>query len=278
MLQWTVTVFTKIDLQWSYNNIRIKEGEEWKAAFTTHVGSLELVVMFFGITNSPATFQAIMNKILRDLINEGKVVAFVDDMLAGTTTEEEYDEIVEEVLRRLEENNLYVKPEKYVWKVWKMPFLGVIMEERRVKIEEDKVEGILKWPTPLQCVRDARKFLELANYYRHFVKDFAKVVLLTNRLTRKDEKWKWEDEQQKAFEQLKAVLTTRPVLVAPKLDKEFRVGANASNFATDGVLSVKCKNELWQPVAFISKVLNETECDYKIHDKEMLGVIHCLEA
>jgi len=114
MLQWTVTVFTKIDLQWSYNNIRIKEGEEWKAAFTTHVGSLELVVMFFGITNSPATFQAIMNKILRDLINEGKVVAFVDDMLAGTTTEEEYDEIVEEVLRRLEENNLYVKPEKYV--------------------------------------------------------------------------------------------------------------------------------------------------------------------
>jgi len=106
-----------MDLQWSYNNIRIKKGEEWKAAFMTHVGSLELVVMFFGITNSPATFQAMMNKILRDLINEGKVVAFVDDMLVGTATEEEHDEIVEEVLRRLEENDLYVKLEKCVWKV-----------------------------------------------------------------------------------------------------------------------------------------------------------------
>ena len=105
-------VFTKMDLWWGFNNIRIKEGDEWKRAFMTHVGSFELTVMFFGMTNSPATFQAMMNEILRDMINEGKVAAFVDDVLVGTETEEGYDEIVEEVLRRLEENNLYVKPEK----------------------------------------------------------------------------------------------------------------------------------------------------------------------
>jgi len=105
-------VFTKIDLQWGYNNVRIKKGDEWKAAFTTHVGSYEPVVMFFGMTNSPAIFQGMMNEILRDMINEGKVAAFVDDMLIGTETEEGHDEIVEEVLRRLEENDLYVKPEK----------------------------------------------------------------------------------------------------------------------------------------------------------------------
>jgi len=94
-------VFTKIDLQWRFNNIRIREGDEWKRAFTTHVGSFEPTVMFFGITNSPATFQAMMNETPRDMINEGKVAAFVDNVLVGTETEEGHDEIVEEVLRRL---------------------------------------------------------------------------------------------------------------------------------------------------------------------------------
>jgi len=94
--------------------MRIKEGDEWKGAFTTHVGSFEPTVMFFGMTNLPATFQAMMNKILRDMINKGKVAAFVDDMLVRTETKEGYNKIVEKVLRRLEENNLYVKPEKCV--------------------------------------------------------------------------------------------------------------------------------------------------------------------
>ena len=116
--------------------------------------------------------------------------------------------------------------------------MEVIIGEERVEIEEDKVEGMLKWPMP-QYVSDVRKFLGLVNYYRYFVKDFAKVALPMNQLTRKDKKWKWGEEQQKAFEQLKAVFTTRPVLAAPKLDKEFRIEADASNFTTGGVLLVR---------------------------------------
>jgi len=257
--------------------MQVKEGDEWKVAFTTHVGLFEPVVMFFRMTNSPATFQAMMNEILRDMINKGKVAAFVDDVLVGMETEEGHNKVVEEVLRQLEENNLYVKPEKCMWKVQKVPFLGVVMGEGKVEMEEDKVEDVLKWPMP-QCVRDVRRFLGLANYYRQFVKDFAKVALPMNQLTRKDEKWKWGEEQQAAFEQLKAVFTTRPMLATPELDKEFRVEVDASNFATGGVLSVKCDNNLWQPVAFISKALNEMECNYEIHDKEMLEVTRCLEA
>ena len=107
-------VFTKMDLQWGFSNVRIKEGDEWKGAFTMHIGSFEPTVMFFGMTDSPATFQVIMNEILRDMINKGKVAAFVDDVLVGTETEEGHDEIVEKVLKQLEENDLYVKPEKYV--------------------------------------------------------------------------------------------------------------------------------------------------------------------
>ena len=107
-------MFTKMDLRWGFNNVRIKEEDEWKGAFIMHIGSFEPTVMFFGMTNLPATFQAMMNEILRDLINEGKVAVFVDDVLVGTETEKGHDEIVEEILRRLEENDLYIKPEKCV--------------------------------------------------------------------------------------------------------------------------------------------------------------------
>jgi len=165
-------VFTKMDLRWGFNNVRIKEGDEWKGAFTTYMGSFEPTVMFFGMTNLPAMFQAMMNEILRDLINEGKVAAFVDDVLVGTETEEGHDEIVEEILRRLEENDLYVKPEKCVWKVRKIGFLKVIIEPNGIEMERKKIEGVLSWPEP-KNVKDIRKFLGLTNYYRRFIKDFA---------------------------------------------------------------------------------------------------------
>ena len=108
----TKRIFTKIDLRWDYNNVRIKEENEWKAAFTTLEGSFEPTVMFFGLTNSPATFQAMMNELLRDLINTGKVAVFIDDVIVGMETEKGHNELVAEVIRRLEENDLYVKPEK----------------------------------------------------------------------------------------------------------------------------------------------------------------------
>ena len=134
-------------------------------AFTTHVRLYELVVMFFGMTNLPATFQGMINEILRDMINKRRVAAFVNNVLIGTETEEEHDKIVKEVLRRLEENNLFVKPEKCAWKVQKMNFLGVVMGQVKIEMEEDKVTGVLNWPTP-KTVRDVRKFLGFFNYYR----------------------------------------------------------------------------------------------------------------
>ena len=136
-------VFTKMDLQQGFNNIRIKERDEWKRVFTTHVGFFEPIVMFFGMTNLPAMFQAMMNEILRDMINEGKVAAFVDDVLVGTEMEEGHNEIVEEVLKQLEENDLYVKPQKCVWKVRKIEFLGVIIGPNGIEMEKEKMDGVL---------------------------------------------------------------------------------------------------------------------------------------
>ena len=167
-----------------------------------YIGFFEPTVIFFGLTNSPATFQAMMNEILRDLINEGKVAAFVNNMLVGMKEKKDYDEIMEEILRRLEENGLYVKPEKCIWKVRKIGFLGVVIGPNRIEIEEEKVDGVLSWPEP-KNVKNVRRFLGLTNYYRRFIKNFAQVARPMNMLIRKNVKWQWGIEQQKAFDELK---------------------------------------------------------------------------
>ena len=196
-----------------------------RRVFTTHVGFFEPTVMFFEMTN----------KILRDLINEGKVTVFVDNVLVGTETEERHDKIVEEILRRLEENDLYIKLEKCMWKTRKIRFLEVIMGPNGIEMVKVKVKvnGVLSWPEP-KNVKDIRKFLGLANYYRRFIKNFAQVARPMNVLMRKDAKWQWGQEQQKAFDKLKRIFTTRPVLAVPDLDKEFRMKADALNHATRG--------------------------------------------
>jgi len=235
-------------------------------------GSFEPTVMFFGLTNSPATFQAMMNNLLRDLVVEEKVTVFIDDVMVVTETKEGHDEIVEEVLKRLEDNDLFVKLKKCVWKVREVGFLGVIIGKDGVRIEKEKVQGVIEWPVP-RSVKDVQKFLGLANYYRQFVKDFTKIAKPLHEIMRKETKWNWRERQQKAFEELKKRFMMEPVLVTPYLDREMRVEADVSDFVTGGVLSMKCKDGKWRPVAYISKSLNEAERNYEIHDKEMLAII-----
>ena len=144
-------------------------------------------------------------------------------------------------------------------------------------MEKEKVQGVIKWPVP-RSTKDMQKFWGLANYYRWFVKDFARIAKPLYKMTRKEIKQSWGKRQQKAFEELKERFTTEPVLVTPDLDKEMRVEMNTSDFVIGGVLSMRCEDEKQRPVAYISKLLNEAERNYKIHDKEMLAIIWCLEA
>jgi len=234
-------VFTKLDLRWEYNNVRIKEGDEWKAAFTIHIGTYKPTVMYFGLMNSSTTFQTIMNDLFRDLINQRDTVIFINDILVATDTKEGHDELVEEVLKRLEENNLFVKPEKCKWKVREVEFLGVVISPRGVEMQKKKVEGVLNWPAP-QNIKEVQKILDLTNYYRRFIKDFARLAALLHVLVRKKQKWKWEGEQEETFEMLKAVFTTEPVLAIPDIDREMRVEADASDYTMGGVLSTKCED------------------------------------
>ena len=140
----TKKVFMKIDLRWRYNNVRIKEEDEWKAVFTTSERSFKPTVMFFRLTNSPATFQTIINELLRDIINTGRVVVFIDDVIVEIESEKGHDELVAEIIKRLEENDLYVKPEKCKWKVREVDILGVVIRPNGIKIEKEKIREVLE--------------------------------------------------------------------------------------------------------------------------------------
>ena len=129
-----------------------------------------------------------INELLRDLINTGKIESFIDNMMVETKSKEEHDELVEEILRRIEENDLYMKLEKYKWKVREMNFLGVVIRPERIKMEEEKVKAVLDWLVS-KSVKNVKKFLGLSNYYKRFVKEFAKIVRLLHELTRKEQKW-----------------------------------------------------------------------------------------
>ena len=149
--------------------------------------------MFFGLTNLLAMFQAMINIFLWDLINIDKVEAFIDDVIVGTEEEKGHDELVAEVIKRLEENDLYVKLEKCKWKMRKVGFLGVVIGPEGIKIEEEKMKGVLEWPI-LKCVKDVQKFLGLSNYYHQFIEGFALIARPLHDLVKKNQKWNWTEK------------------------------------------------------------------------------------
>src|SRR5271154_2786694 len=151
-----------MDLRWGYNNLRIKEGDEWKAAFTTNRGSFEPTVMFFGLTNSPASFQTMMNAILKDLIDEGHVVVYMDNILVFTKDLEEHRRIVNEVLKRLKENDLFLKSQKCFFEQKEVKFLGLIISEEGIRM--DPKSKVFKIGLALKRSKKSRPSLVLPTF------------------------------------------------------------------------------------------------------------------
>jgi len=269
--------FTKLDVRWGFNNIRIKPRDEWKAAFRTNHGLFEPLVMFFGMTNSPATFQTMMNDIFRTLIAEGIVVVYLDDILIFTKTEEEHERAVQRVLEVLTEHKLFLRPEKceFHWK--QIEYLRLVISENKVEMDPVKVTGVRDWPT-LENQTDVQAFIGFVNFYRRFIRDFSTIARPLFDLTRSDKVWNWDAKEREAFKHLKMAVTTTPVLVSPQDLEPFRIEANSSDFASGAILSQQLPGEeKWHPVAFYSKSLSLVERNYKIHDKEMLAIICALE-
>ena len=271
------SIFTKIDLRWGYNNVRIRQGDEWKTAFITKRGLFEATVMYFGFSNAPATFQAMMNDILGDLIRKGKVMVYLDDILIFGNDKAEHRQIVKDVLKRLQDNDLFAKAEKCSFEKSSINYLGMVISKNHIAMDPKKVAGVTEWPEP-KTVKQVQAFLGFANFYRRFIKDFAKVVKPLTQLTKKDQPWVWDRDQVNAFAALKTAFTTAPILRIPDDVNPFRLSTDVSDFAIGAVLSqLDPTDQLWHPVAFYSKSLNAPERNYEIYDKELLAIIRGLE-
>jgi hypothetical protein len=177
-------------LHWGYNNIHIKEGDEWKAAFTTNKGLFEPRVMFFGLTNAPATFQALMNSIFVDLIAKGQVMVYLDDILIFTESLKDHRSIVHKVLQQLQDNDLYLRPEKCEFEQTKIEYLGLVIRQGQVSMDPIKVHVVIEWAIP-RNLTEVQGFLGFANFYCRFIQDFAKLARPLNDLSHKDVKWDW---------------------------------------------------------------------------------------
>jgi RNase H-like domain found in reverse transcriptase/Reverse transcriptase (RNA-dependent DNA polymerase)/Integrase zinc binding domain len=266
--------FTKLDVRWGFNNVRIHEGDEWKAAFRTNLGLFEPTVMFFGLTNSPATFQTMMNHILRDLIGEGKVAVYLDDILIFTKDLAEHREIIRRVLQILRENKLSLKPQKCEFEREEMKYLGMIIGRGEVRMDPAKVTAVGKWPTP-KNKKEVQQFLGFANYYRRFIRGFSGVARPLTALTG-NSLWHWGSEQTEAFEELKRRICSEPVLMIPVDNAPYRLEVDSSDYASGAVLSQRVDDK-WHPIAYMSKALNETQWNYEIYDKEMLAIMTALD-
>src|SRR5277367_3073030 len=206
------SLFSKFDIRWGYNNIRIKEGNEWKAAFITNEGLFELKVMFFGLTNSPATFQTMMNAIFAEMLREKNehgehwLTIYLDDILIHTQNNPEFHkQCVHRVLTKLREHNLYLKPAKCHFKKTRMEFLGVILEKGTVQMDPAKTKGVADWEIP-KNVTDVRAFLGFTGFYRYFIPGYAGIARPLLDLTKKATTYHWGEDQHKAFEHLKTLM------------------------------------------------------------------------
>ncbi|CBF82237.1 hypothetical protein AN5254.2 [Aspergillus nidulans FGSC A4] len=267
--------FTKIDIISAFNNIRIKKGQEYLTAFRTCLGLYESLVMPFGLTGAPATFQHYINDTLRDYLDIF-CTAYLDNILIYSQTRSEHIQHVRKVLQKLREAGLFAKLVKYEFTVHETKFLGLIVARDRIKIDPEKVQTIAAWATPT-CITDIQAFIRFANFYRRFIKDFSKIIAPLVNLTKKDVEFQWTPTCQLAMDALKKAFTSAPVLKPFDWTQDIILETDASDFVSAGVLSQYDDNGVLHPVAFFSKKHSATECNYEIYDKELLAIIRCFE-
>jgi len=257
--------------------MRIHEGNEWKAVFVMHKGAFEPLIMYFGLCNSPVTFQKMMNEIFHDMSDV--CVVYIDDLMIfmNTDNQEKHNRIVLEVLKQLQDNDLFVKPKKCHFRVIKVNFLDMIVSHDGIKMNPKKVNAILKWPE-LTNVKQVHVFLGLDNLYRGFIKDYTTMARLMMDLMCKNTVFNFGVEECAVFEALKTAFTRAPILQYPDQDCKFCLEIDMSEFTIRGVISMKCEDGEFRPVVYMSHSMTPPEQNYLTHNKEMLAIIKAIEA
>ena len=217
-------------------------------------------------------FQSMMDKIFDGLASRNKVIIYMDDILIFAQMKEELEKITKEVLQVLQENDLYLKPEKCEFAQEKLNYLGFIIEEGKISMDPTKIQGLKEWPEP-KMLKQLWSFLGFGNFYRRFIKRYSDITRPLNFLLQKKQTWDWTDEQQKAFDESKQRFTEEPVLTI----QPFELECDASKYALGMILTQKDSNGNKHPVAFLSQSFNAAEWNYEIYDRELLAIVWALE-
>src|SRR5258707_3256131 len=216
--------------------------------------------MFFGLCNSPTTFQTMMNDILQDFIHNGEAICYMDDILVYSCTLSNHWQIIRQVLSTLRKQRLFLKPEKCKFEQKEVEYLRLVISKDHVAMDLTKVHGVMEWPTPMK-VKEVQSFLGFVSFYQKFIHDFSDIAHPLYALTHKTQWWVWGSPKQEAFDALKKAVTSTPILTFPSQSGGFCLECDASNFATRVVLSQVQTDGMQQPIVFMSKGVSDVECN-----------------
>jgi hypothetical protein len=263
-------VFSKIDLRSGYHQMKIRPSDIPKTAFSTRYGLYEFTVMSFGLTNAPAYFMNLMNKVFMEYLNKF-VVVFIDEILIYSKNDSEHEEHLRMVLQKLWDNQLHTKFTKCdIW-LDEVHFLGHIISKGGIVVDPAKVTAIIDWKIP-STVLEIRSFLGLAGYYRRFIEGFTTIAKPMTSLLEKCKEFKWTEECQESFNQLRSKLMAAPMLIMPDLQKNFDIYCDASRQGLGCVLMQE-----GHVIAYASCQLRKHELNYPTHDLELAAIVNALK-
>jgi hypothetical protein len=263
--------FSTIDLASGYWQVPMSKEDQEKTAFKCKFGLYEFTVMPFGLTNAPATFQRLMDKVLKNVKGDFANV-YMDDIIVYSRTFEDHLNHLQRIFRLLEDANLMMGKEKCFFCQKEIEFLGHIITPDGLKPNHRLTDKIKNFPNPTD-VSTMRSFLGLANYYQRFIPDYATIAYPLTKLLRKRQKFEWTQEQQKALDILKQLLTSEPIVQYPDFRQEFILATDASNYGLGAILSQRSPTGLETVIAYASKTLNSAERNYSTTEKECLAIV-----
>ena len=272
-------LFSKFDVCAGYNNIRIKDTDQHKAAFKTPLGTFIPTVMTFGFCNAPSIFQRAMNHDLEPLkqLYPNNFANYMDDIAIGTDNTPQgqvlHEHIVHQFLDILEQHSYFLKVSKCEFEKREIEFLGFLVGNGTVCIDPTKVGGISDWPRELKSVKEVRQILGVLGYQRAFIQDYAKLAKPLHDLLKKTTKFEWKQEHTDALDTLIKQVATDPILTAPDEKEPFELETDASAYAVGAALFQKDERGKQRTVGYASKTLNSAERNYDIWDREFLGLI-----
>ncbi|GKB08966.1 putative reverse transcriptase domain-containing protein, partial [Tanacetum coccineum] len=263
------SVYSKINLRSGYHQLRVRDEDIPKSAFRTWYGHYKFKVMSFGLTNAPAVFMDLMNRVYKPYLDKF-VIVFIDDILIYSRNKEEHVDHLRIILKLLKKEKLYAKFSKCDFWISIVQFLGHVIDSQGIHVDPAKIEAVKNWASPTTPT-EVRQFLGLAGYYRRFIKDFSKMEKSLTKLTQKNKKYIWGEDQESAFQLLKQKLCEASILALPKGNDDFVVYCDASHQGLGAVLMQREK-----VIAYASRKLKPHEENYTTHDLELGAVEYSL--